>query len=116
MIRLLLIALLACLLSSCAGSIKVSTRGCQSMKTEFAHENMRFAPNVVWQEKYWTYGGGEDSSETTNLGELLADREIDCKKVKFLRLTTGQTFWDQIFSIVPFIQRMTLNIELMTES
>jgi len=77
---------------------------------------MRFVPNVVWQEKYWSYGGEEDSSETTNLGELLAHKQIECKKVKFLRLTTGQTFWDQIFSIVPFIQRMTLNIELMTES
>lgn len=104
------------LISSCAGSVKITGRGCQAFDGEFVNINKEFRPDKVWQKKVWTHGGPESSARTFTLEELLLEKEIDCRKVGRLRYEIGQSFWDQIFSIVPFIQRMTIKVEVQTKS
>lgn len=78
--------------------------------------NKEFNPNKVWQRKVWTSGGNGQAPTTLTLKELLSEKEIECKSVKSLRYRIGQSFWDQIFSIVPYFQRMTLTVEVETKS
>lgn len=104
------------LLSSCAGSVKIVGRGCQALAAQFVDTNKEFNPNKVWQRKVWTYGGPEKSARTFTIYELLQEKEIECRQVAKLRYQIGQSFWDQIFSVFPFVQRMTVKVEVQTKS
>lgn len=103
-------------LHSCAGSVKISGKGCQTFKAQFVNINEGFNPNKSWEQKVWTYSGSKESPVIFSLKELLAYKEIECKDVKSIRYKIGQSLWDQIFSMPPFIQRMTLTVEVETKS
>jgi hypothetical protein len=45
----------------------------------------------------------------------MAEKEIECRSIAYLRYKIGQSFWDQIFSILPFMQRMTIEVEVQTK-
>jgi hypothetical protein len=112
-----LIIFLSCFLFfGCAGNVKILGRGCQTFNAEFVDINKGFNPNMVWQRKVWTRGGVSQKPTTLTIREILDDKEVECRKVKSIRYSVGQSFWDQIFSIVPYIQRMTLTVEIETKS
>lgn len=115
--RLLLSCLLTLLIfSSCAGSVRVSGRGCTSLDGQFVNKNVFFKPNKSWQKKVWTFGGEAEDVKSFSLAELMAEKEIDCRSIAHLRYKIGQSFWDQIFSFLPLMQRMTIEIEVQTKS
>lgn len=102
--------------SSCAGSVKIVGRGCQTFDGQFMDINKEFNPDKVWQKKVWTSGGPESSARTFTIEEVLLEKEIECRRVSRLRYKIGQSFWDQVFSIVPFVQRMTITVEVETKA
>ena len=114
--KVFLLAILLSFLTSCAGSVKVLGRGCQTFDAQFMDVNKTFSPDKTWQQKVWTYGGNKEKATTFTLRELLTSKEIECKNVQSLRITIGQSFWDQIFSMAIFAQRMTMTIEVQTKS
>ena len=116
-LRLSLFLIFTCsFLTSCAGSVRISGRGCISKDAQFVNRNVLFKPNKVWQKKVWTFGGEADDVKSFSLVDLMSEREIDCKQIAYLRYKIGQSFWDQIFSIMPFMQRMTIDVEVQTKS
>ncbi|MCR9203213.1 MAG: hypothetical protein NXH75_01450 [Halobacteriovoraceae bacterium] len=102
-------------LSGCAGNVKILGRGCQTFNAEFVDINKGFNPSKAWQRKVWTSGGASQKPTTLTIREILDEKEIECKSVKSIRYSIGQSFWDQIFSLVPYIQRMTLSVEVETK-
>lgn len=103
-------------ISSCAGSVRITGRGCVSKDAQFANKNVFFKPNIQWQKKVWSFGGEESDAKSYSLVELMSEKEIDCRNIAFLRYRISQSFWDQIFSVVPFMQRMTIEVEVQTKS
>lgn len=103
-------------LTGCAGGIRITGSGCQAFDAQLMSVNEIFNPQHTWEKKLWTSGGSEEDSKVLLMRELLAEKNIACKQVKRIRYTISQNFLDQIFSIIPFRQRMTLKIELETKS
>ncbi len=102
--------------NGCAGSVKIAGRGCQTFEGQFMNANAGFTPNKVWQKKVWTRGGSESSARLFNIEEILEEKEIKCDQVALIRYQVSQSFWDQVFSVFPFIQRMTVQVEVQTKS
>lgn len=111
-----IVFLLSFLFFSCAGNVKILGRGCQTFNAEFVDINKEFSPNKIWQRKIWTKGGVSQKPTTLTIREILDEKEIECRNVLSIRYAVGQSFWDQIFSIVPYLQRMTLTVEVQTKS
>ncbi len=114
--KLSLLFFLLMFLSSCGGSLKVTGRGCQAFDAQFVNANVFFKPNFTWQKKVWTFGGTRESATVLKLSEIMADKKIECRNLAFIRYQISQSFWDQIFSVFPFVQRMTLQVEAQTKS
>lgn len=114
--KVILLLLSAVLMTSCGGSLKVTGRGCQAFDAQFVNRNIIFQPNFTWQKKVWTFGGTESSASTLKLAEIMSEKKIECKNLAFIRYQISQSFWDQIFSVFPFVQRMTLQVEAQTKS
>lgn len=103
-------------LSSCAGSVRITGRGCTSKDAQFVNRNVFFKPNKTWQKKVWSFGGEADDVKSFSLAEIMAEKEIDCRQIAYVRYKIGQSFWDQIFSFIPFMQRTTIEVEVQTKS
>ncbi len=105
------------LLSSCAGNLRVSLKGCEISEAQIAditgNTQGKFEPDRIFTAKLWSTGMTSDSINDVVLKDILAEQGISCVSVKNLRYTLGQSFWDQIFSVVPFIQRSSLKVELV---
>ncbi len=104
------------LFQGCAGSVRISGSGCQAFNAQIMNKNEIFSPQHQWEKKLWTSGGSEDDAVVLLMRDLLAEKNFTCKQVKSIRYTISQNFMDQVFSIVPFRQRMTIKIELETKS
>jgi hypothetical protein len=114
--KLSFLIILLIFLSSCGGSLKVTGRGCQAFNAQFVNANVFFKPNFTWQRKVWTFGGTKESAKVLTLSEIMSEKKIECRNLSFIRYQISQSFWDQIFSVFPFVQRMTLQIEAQTKS
>lgn len=96
----------------CSGNLKVLGRGCRAFDAQFSDSSAPFQPSQVWQKKVWTGGHFKERPTTVTLREVLKEKDLDCNEVRSLRYTVMQSFWDQIFSMAPFFERMTLKVEV----
>lgn len=103
-------------LSSCAGSLRVSLKNCPNSSAQFAQitgkDSSSFHPDHSFTTKFWSYGISYDSPSEVDLKDVLTDNGFNCENIKYIRYTLGQSSWDQMFSIVPFVQRSSIKIEV----
>jgi len=102
-----------CTLFSCAGSLRLKLEECNISDLQIAQTNRAFTVDRSFTTKIWSYGISSDSVTDISLKEVLGEKAISCVNIKYIRYTIGQSFWDQLFSIIPFIQRNSLKIEVM---
>ncbi len=95
-------------LSSCAGNVGLTSRGCKASDAQVMSEDKSFVADYSWDKKVWNSGG----VKMIRISNLLKEKEIDCTKVGRVRYQFAQTFWDQLFSVIPFISRMTVRLEV----
>ncbi len=111
----LFLTLLCC--ASCAGNLRVSLKECEISQAQFAditgNSNGEFKPDRTFTTKLWSTGIGPDSVTDVVLKDVLSEQGVSCVSVKYLRYTIGQSFWDQIFSVIPFVQRSSLKVEVV---
>lgn len=107
------IIMLSFLLSSCAGGVRLVQKECIRSDARLAEDQNAFRVDKKFSQKVWSMGSGESSASEVNLKEVLEGEDINCQNVKYIRYSIGQNFWDQIFSIVPFIQRSHVDYEVM---
>jgi len=104
------------LLSGCAGSLRVSMKDCLQSSAQFAQitgkNKNSFHADHTFTTKVWSYGISSDSPIEVELKDILADHGFNCVNIKYMRYTLGQSLWDQVFSVVPFIQRSSIKVEL----
>lgn len=100
-------------LSSCAGSIKVTPKGCERADIQFFNVENERVPTHIWQRTVWTFGGEESDVSEVELENLLADEDLKCADVRRIRYVFKQSIWDQIFSVFPLIQRSTLEVQVL---
>lgn len=110
-------AILLLLLGSCAGNLRVSLKGCEISQVQIADTSGKtqgkFEPDRSFTTKIWSFGMAEDSVTEVTLKDVLIEQGVSCVNIKTLRYTLGQSFWDQIFSVVPLIQRSSLKVEMV---
>ena len=78
--------------------------------------NNSFNPSISWEKKVWTSGGAEDDAVIYLLKDLLKEKDLECKQVSKIRYGIEQNLMDQVFSIFPYWQRMTIKLEVETKS
>ncbi len=98
---------------SCAGNIRVKMDDCDISEAEISRTREKFNVDKRFTAKIWSYGIMEDSATEVQIKDVLREQGLSCVNIKYIRFRMGQSFWDQIFSIVPFIQRTSLRIEVM---
>ena len=110
------LCILLILLSSCAGSLHVSMKNCLKSRVQFAQVNARdastFHADHTFTTKFWSYGISSERPTDVELKDVLTDNGYSCVNIKYMRYTLGQSLWDQVFSVVPFIQRSSIKVEL----
>tara|TARA_Y100000780_G_C13696027_1_gene422617 strand:+ start:56625 stop:57002 length:378 start_codon:yes stop_codon:yes gene_type:complete len=101
------------LFTSCAGNLSLKLDDCNIAQTQIAPTNTVFNIDRSFTTKVWSYGISSDSKTSLSLKDILREKALSCVNIKYIRYTIGQSFWDQLFSIIPFIQRSSIKIEVM---
>jgi hypothetical protein len=109
----LYIPLLLMSLFSCAGNLRLNMDRCETSESEFANTKEEFTIDKSFTAKVWSFGLLASQVNDIPLKDLLREQAISCVNVKYLRYTIGQSFWDQLLSVVPYIQRSSIKIEVM---
>ena len=95
MLRFLALFVLA---SSCSGHIKIVSDGCPISLGESSSDS-----DYDIHSRFWA---SED--QVVSIKKVLAEKNIDCKKIKKISLKVGQTSGDIFASMIPFRNRMSV--------
>jgi len=106
----LILTLFLLFLVGCAGSVTVTSRGCDRSDNLW-HSSEEFELEKFKIEKeFWTTGGANGDGKRFFLKKLLDDEGLKCSEVRNLNVTVKQSAWDIFVSFLPFINKMHLQI------
>ena len=88
------------LCSSCGGHLKLSTRGCDLGQAVFDTGDS----DVIYDDSLW-HKNSDGEKKVVYLKELLNEKKIECSRLKTVSYEVGQSFMDQLLSLVPFVRR-----------
>lgn len=111
MIKIFLFSIL--FFTSCAGSIKITHKDCQTNAT-FDNRNEPFTANHQWKVHIWSHRSSYEKATIINLKESLSKQGLACEKVKKIKYSIGQSLLDQLLSLIPFTQRSTVEFYVET--